>query len=70
MKCWVTNDQKKSVSNVIDFPLHNPKIETKEAFLKNYDLYINEKVNKALGEQNLRELFHNYQGVMIGSGEM
>lgn len=67
---WVANGQKDSVASVIAFPLRNPKIKSKEEFLKNYDTYINDKVKKALAAVNFKQLFRNNNGVMIGSGEM
>jgi len=67
---WVAADQKDSVVTVIAFPLHNPKVKDQQAFLAKYDLYINDRVKNALKHQNLRQIFRNANGAMIGSGEL
>jgi len=71
IRYWVANNQKDSVASIIAYPLRKPvTIKNHESLLKNYNALFNEKVKKALNEQNLSQLFRNTQGVMIGSGEL
>lgn len=67
---WVASDRKDSVADALDYPLRNPKIKDQQQFLGQYDTYFNERVKKALREQNLRQVFRNARGAMIGNGEL
>ena len=46
------------------------KAKTKSDFLASYNKIITPKVKDAIAKANLRELFRNYKGVMIGNGEI
>ena len=46
------------------------KINSKEDFIKSYNTIITEDVKKALLNQDVTKTFVNYQGVMVGDGEM
>lgn len=70
LQYWVTNNEKDSVANLIAYPLAHPRVKTKKAFLDSYDRLFSEKVKKALKEQKLSQIFRNYQGAMIGNGEL
>lgn len=70
LQYWVANNQQDSVAAVIAFPLKNPNVKNKAAFIEKYDSLINEKVKKALMAQNLRQIFRRDQGAMIGDGEL
>ena len=67
---WVANNQKDSVAAIIAYPLRKPVIKNQESLLKNYESVFNDKVKKALLEQNLSQLFRNAQGVMVGNGDL
>lgn len=67
---WVAKGEKDSVAATVAYPLRKPAVKNRESFLKNYDSLLNDKVKKALREQNLSQLFRNAQGVMVGSGEI
>lgn len=69
LKYWVENNLKDSVANTIEYPTLGG-IENKNQFLANYDSYINAKVKKAILNQNLRQIFRNVDGAMIGNGEI
>ncbi|WP_276485946.1 hypothetical protein [Paraflavitalea pollutisoli] len=68
LRGWVTNGQRDSVAQVVDYPLRNPKIAHQQQFLQQYDSLFNEKVRTALLQQNLRQIFRRDQGAMIGDG--
>ena len=71
LKLWSEEGNKDSVAANIDFPLVNDEsISSSKIFLQQYDKVFNNKVKQALQQQKLNELFKNFQGVMIGSGEM
>ena len=71
LKLWSEQGNKDSVAANIDFPLVNDEsISSSKIFLQQYDKIFNNKVKQALQQQKLNELFKNFQGVMIGSGEM
>lgn len=70
LQLWVTQGQKDSVAAAIDFPMKNPAVKTSAIFLAKYDTYINNKVKKVLQEQQLNQIFRNYNGAMIGNGEL
>lgn len=70
LQSWVANSNKDSVASVVAYPLRNPKVKDKAAFILKYDDYITGNIKKALKEQNLRQIFRNSQGAMIGDGKL
>lgn len=76
IKELVSKDDKEGVAEHTNFPINvftdekKSTIETKEQFIKNYDKIFTEKVKKALANQKVEETFVNYQGVMVGDGEI
>ncbi|MEO5681815.1 MAG: hypothetical protein ABIQ88_04190 [Chitinophagaceae bacterium] len=68
LQYWVANQQADSVAAVVAFPLKNPPVINKAAFVAKYDAFINEKVKTALMAQNMRQIFRNGQGAMLGNG--
>ncbi|AZN42898.1 hypothetical protein [Paenibacillus albus] len=44
--------------------------QTRADFVQHYDTIITEPVKKAIAKQAVDQLFVNYQGVMVGNGEM
>ena len=65
----VANGHRQELARYIRYPL-NSTVKSKSDFLENYDKVITPKVKRALASVNLRQLFRNYKGVMIGSGEI
>lgn len=47
-----------------------PKITSATALLKNYEHFIRPAAKSAILKQSCADLFYNYQGVMIGNGEV
>jgi hypothetical protein len=76
LKSLIKNNEKTKVANYVSYPLNvnkenkKIKIQSKEDFIKNYNTIITENVKKALLNQDVAKTFVNYQGVMVGSGEM
>ena len=70
LQSWVADGNKDSVASVIAYPLRNPKVKDKATFIAKYDDYITANVKKALKEQNLKQVFRNSQGAMIGDGKL
>ncbi len=46
------------------------KLRNRADFLRRYNLAINQRVKHAIAGQRAEDLFVNYQGVMIGDGEI
>lgn len=65
----IASDNREEISKLIRYPL-NSAIKTESDFLGNYNKIITSKVKDALAKANLRQLFRNYKGVMIGNGEI
>jgi hypothetical protein len=65
----VANDNREEVAKMIRYPLTST-IKTEADFLASYDKIITPKVKDALAKANLRQLFRNYKGVMIGNGDI
>ncbi|BBH24881.1 hypothetical protein Back11_62260 [Paenibacillus baekrokdamisoli] len=72
----VAKDDKETVAANILYPLRvngtgsAMKVENKEEFLKQYDMIFTAPVKQALAQQKIDSLFVNYQGVMVGNGEI
>jgi len=65
---FVEEDEKEQIANLIQYPLRN--VENKEEFLLSYEELFNVKVKTAVRNQNIEQIWRNYQGVMIGYGEI
>ncbi|WP_308635863.1 hypothetical protein [Paenibacillus silvisoli] len=73
----IAKDDKVTVANHILYPLRvneadgsHLKIETRADLVKQYDAIFTEKVKKAIARQSADDLFVNYQGVMVGNGDL
>ncbi|MEL1265887.1 hypothetical protein [Pseudoxanthomonas putridarboris] len=73
----VKADDRKAVAALVDYPLTvRPKggparaIHDQEAFVAHWDTIMTEEVRKAVLEQKYAELFVNWRGVMVGSGQV
>jgi len=67
LQYMVANDNTEEISKLIRYPL-NSTIKTKSDFLAGYNKIITPKVKDAVAKANLRQIFRNYKGVMIGDG--
>ena len=76
LKAAIAQGNKAEVANHILYPLHvnneNDKrlIQTRGEFVKQYDTIITQSIKDAIANQSAEELFANYQGIMIGNGEI
>ncbi len=81
VKAAIEKDEKETVADYINYPLNvnetskdnkvtTTKIKSKEDFIKNYDSIITGKVKKSMINQKVEDTFVNYQGVMVGDGEI
>ena len=73
---YVKNNEKEFVASYIAYPIsvtiNNVKttIKTEAEFVSNYDEIFNESVKNAFLNQNVKECFVNYKGVMVGDGQL
>jgi hypothetical protein len=73
---YIAEDNKEKVAEYVNYPLNvfgkNSKasIKDKAEFIANYDKIITPEVKKAVAAQRVEELFVNYKGVMVGSGQV
>ncbi|MFO1520084.1 MAG: hypothetical protein U1F57_10555 [bacterium] len=71
-----TQDKREEIAALIRFPLniivagHRIALRNRRDFLKHYDQAFNAKVKEALARQDSSNLFANWQGAMIGNGEI
>jgi hypothetical protein len=76
IKELVARNDKEEVAAYVLYPLNvnhgsaRRTIRTKQEFIKEYDTLMTIKVKKALANQNVKDTFVNYQGVMVGNGEI
>ena len=71
LQFWSASDNGDSIAANIDYPLLNDEsISSAKIFLQQYEKVFNGKVRAALQQQKLNNLFRNFQGVMIGNGEL
>jgi len=76
LKTLVSQDKKEDIAQLIRFPLkisvaaRRITLRSKDDFLKHYDQAFNSKVRDALAKQDSANLFANWQGAMIGNGEI
>ncbi|MFC7559144.1 hypothetical protein ACFQY3_09280 [Paenibacillus farraposensis] len=72
----VADNDKEKVANYILYPLRvndsekSLTIPNKKDFMAKYDQIFTDAIREALVNQKTDDLFVNYQGVMVGSGEL
>jgi hypothetical protein len=72
----VSRDKKEDVMKLIHFPItvkisgKKQVLKSKEALLKNYAQAFNSNVKDAILKQKTSDLFVNWQGIMIGNGQI
>jgi hypothetical protein len=67
---WVASGQREKVAGAVSFPMMNPPVKDRNEFLAKYDSLITPNVKKAIASQDFRQIFRNFQGAMIGNGEL
>lgn len=71
LKLWSTINFRDSIASYIRYPLiTNEKISSREIFLQEYEKVFSDKIRRTLSTQKLSQLFRNFQGVIIGNGEI
>jgi cyclopropane fatty-acyl-phospholipid synthase-like methyltransferase len=76
LKEAVAGDDKKAVASLVDYPfrarINGKAVTIKDAnhFVADYNKIVTGKVKQAVTEQRYETLFANWQGVMIGDGEV
>ncbi|TKT78337.1 hypothetical protein [Aquamicrobium sp. LC103] len=69
-------DDKQAVASMVDYPFQARindkamKIRDEKHFVADYDKIVTRKVKNAIAKQTYPNLFANWQGVMIGDGEV
>jgi hypothetical protein len=71
----VAKDERARVASMFDYPVYvrgrrTLRLKRRADLLRRYDAVFNGKVKRALAAQKASELFVNYQGIMIGDGEI
>jgi hypothetical protein len=72
----VAKDDRQAVANAINYPItvkvkgRRVKLRSKAELLRQYAVVFNQQVKQALAKQQASDLFVNYQGVMIGNGQI
>jgi len=76
LKKAVSAGDKATVASMVDYPFQARikgkavKIRDQKHFVADYDQIVTSKVKNALASQTYATLFANWQGVMIGDGEV
>jgi len=76
LQAAVSKDDKAGVAGMISYPLlvihgsSKKRVRTQTQFLSRYDSIFDAHVRQAITEQSPKCLFGNYQGTMIGNGEV
>jgi len=72
----VKSEDKAKVAAMISYPLlvihgdRKTRVKTKVEFLNQYETIFDAHVRQAIAQQSAKCLFGNYQGAMIGDGEV
>lgn len=72
----VGSDDKAVVAAMVDYPFQARingkavKLRDEAHFVADYDMIVTSKVKRAIASQTYATLFANWQGVMIGDGEV
>ncbi|XSG82578.1 MAG: hypothetical protein ACPW61_02020 [Methyloligella sp. ZOD6] len=76
LKTAVAADDKETVAAMVDYPFQARiddraiKIKDRKHFVSDYETVITPEVKQAVAQQTYGTLFANWQGVMIGDGEI
>jgi hypothetical protein len=76
LQAAAAKNDKSAVASMISYPVmvihgaRRTRIKTKAEFLAKYDTIFNSHVLQSIAQQSAKCLFGNYQGAMIGTGEV
>ena len=76
LQAAVKSNDKDKIAGMISYPLNfihdgkRARIRDKQTFLTRYDSIFSERIREAILKQSSHCLFGNYQGEMIGNGEV
>ena len=76
LKEAVANDKRITVASMVRYPItinvsgHKETLRKKSQLLSKYELVFTSKVKEAIRSQEAQKLFVNYQGVVIGNGDI
>lgn len=76
LKKAVTTEDKAAVAAMVDYPFQARidgkavKLRDKAHFIADYDKIVTGKIKSAVANQTYATLFANWQGVMVGDGEV
>jgi len=76
LKKAVAENDKQTVASMVDYPfkarINDKAVTIRDAahFAADYDKVFTTKIKEAVAKQNYQNLFANWQGVMIGDGEV
>lgn len=76
IKLYITEINKTGLAEIITYPIRvtingsNVSISNKEEFVKKYDAIINDKFVEKIKNCYTKYLFSNYEGIMLGDGEI
>ena len=72
LKSGIASTNEKAICDMIEYPLRTTDVSVSNAAAcrENFGTILNRKVVAAVSAQSFDELFVNYQGVMIGSGQV
>jgi hypothetical protein len=76
IKELISLKDRQKLALLVDYPINvnlhgkTVQIKSRKDFIRNYNEIITPRVRKSALKQNFEDLFVNWQGVMIGSGEI
>jgi hypothetical protein len=76
IQSYIANDNKEKLAEEIKYPINVKingkvtKIQDKDELIKNYDKIFYEEYKQKISKTSTKYLFVNYQGIMVGVGEL
>lgn len=73
---YVSDKNQEKISELVAYPIKvkiksvNKTIRDKKEFIENYEKILTPKILKVISDQKYENLFVNYEGIMIGNGEI
>lgn len=73
---WMSKGNKEAIARHVQYPLRVNKdgqshfVANDKQFVAEYEQIMTERVRHALQQQDVKQAFVNYQGVMVGNGEL
>ncbi|MGK0466892.1 hypothetical protein [Clostridium sp.] len=76
VQSYIVNNKKEQLSEEIRYPINVKinnniiKIKNKDDLIKNYDKIFTVEYKQAISKARTKYLFANYQGIMVGNGQI